>query len=54
MAIGGCEVSYCFLDKMKNMEENTSMSDAPFTLDLTDAEEVRNAIIASEILTRKQ
>ena len=75
MSIGGCEVSYRFLDKkhfglcnspfaevflviiMKekttnSILEETQAEETPI-LDLTDTEDVRKAIIASEILNRK-
>ena len=54
MAIGGCEVSYCFLNKAKTgMERVDDFLDTPSLPDLTDVEEARKAIIASEILNRK-
>ena len=60
MAIGGCEVSYCFFKKnrprrllfykkLKNMEDALEN----VLPDLENAEEVRKAVIASEILNRK-
>ena len=54
MAIGGCEVSYCFLNKAKTgMERVDDFLDTPSLPDLTYMEEARKAIIASEILNRK-
>lgn len=51
MAIGGCEVSYCFLDEgifiMTDENKNNIIPD------MTDMDEVRKAIIANEILNRK-
>ena len=60
MAIGGCEVSYRFLDKTKKcpilgtffMNEEQLQNEV-LTPDWTDIDEVRKAIIASEILNRK-
>lgn len=61
MAIGGCEVSYCFfkifirpiqvgLFVMKEKEKTEYENPKP---DLTDASEARKAFIASEIFRRK-
>ena len=57
MAIGGCEVSYCFLsrrERKRDMEDkNNSLETTSPIPDLTDMEEVRKAIIANEILNKK-
>ena len=51
MAIGGCEVSYCFLDEgIFIMTDDNKNNIIP---DMTDMDEVRKAIIANEILNRK-
>lgn len=53
MAIGGCEVSYCFLDEdiFKNIMTDDNRNN--IIPDMTDMDEVRKAIIANEILNRK-
>lgn len=66
MAIGGCEVSYCFFKKnrprrllfYKNLKKDKNLKNMEDALenvlpDLENAEEVRKAVIASEILNRK-
>lgn len=52
MAIGGCEVSYCFLDEGIFIMTDTDNKNNIIP-DMTDMDEVRKAIIANEILNRK-
>ena len=61
MAIGGCEVSYCFYTTWRIFRKTRRQVPYFFMAeetkdiipDLTDIDEVRKAIIANEILTRK-